>query len=58
MKNVIKNKNFWFPQKLYETRKKISRRNYSSQEDIQIYFRALFVRTRTFRFNYKKLYQK
>ena len=51
MKNFIKNKDFWFPKKLYEIRKKKSRQICSSQEDIQIYFRALFYRTSSFCFN-------
>ena len=44
MKNVIKNRNVWFPKKIYEMRKKFSKQNYSSQEDIQIYIRPFFVR--------------
>ena len=44
--------------KLYVIRKKISGQNCPSQEDVQIYFRALFDRTRRFRFNCEKLYQK
>ena len=39
-------------------RESIYRQNGSSQEDIQIYFRTLFDRTGSFRFNCKKRYQK
>ena len=35
MKNVIKNKNFWFLKKLYEIRKKCFGKNIPSQEDIK-----------------------
>ena len=41
--------------KLYVMRNKSSRRNGSSQEDIQIYLRTLFDRTRSFRFNCKNV---
>ena len=58
MKNVAENKNLWFLKKTIRDTKKFYRQNYSSQEDIQIYFRALFDRTRGFRFNCKKCYQK
>ena len=55
MKNVIKYKIFSFSSKLYKIRKKCYKQNYSSQEDIQIYLRALFDRTRSFRLNGKTL---
>ena len=58
MKNVIKNKNFWFLKKLYEIWWKFSRQNCSSQEEMQISRRALFDWTSSFRFNCKKRFQK
>ena len=50
MKNVIKNKNFWFQKRLYEIRKKSCRQNRSFQEDMQN-LRHFFDRIRSFRFN-------
>ena len=43
---------------IYQVRKKLVIQNCSSQEDTQIHFRELFDRTRSFRFNCKKRYQK
>ena len=54
MRNVIKNKNFELPKKLYEIREKLCKLNCLCQVDVQIYFRALFNQTRCFRFNCKK----
>ena len=53
MNTVIKYKHFWFLKNLYESRKKFSWQNYSSQEDSPIHFRALFNRTPSFRSNWK-----
>ena len=47
MKNVIKNKNFWFQKKLYEVRKKFSRQNCSFQKDIQIYLLTYLIYSHT-----------
>ena len=40
MKNFIKTRNFWFPKKVYEIRKKGLEQNCLSQEDIQMHFRT------------------
>ena len=53
---LLKIKTFGF-QENYTIRKKHSTQNFSSQEDIQIYFRALSDRTLSFRFNCKKRYK-
>ena len=58
MKNVIKNKTFWFPKKLYNTRKKCRGPNCSFHEDVQIYLRPVLDRARIFRSVRKKHYQK
>ena len=42
MKNVIENRKFWIPKRLYEIQEKFSIQNCPSVEDIQIYFRTLF----------------
>ena len=57
MKNVIKNKNFWFTKKLYGIRKKCWGQICSSQEDIQIFSGLFLNRTRSCRFNCNKRYQ-
>ena len=55
MKNIIINKNFRFPKKLYEIRKRYSGQNCLSQEDIQIYFKSFRDRTCSFRFIVKNV---
>ena len=53
MKNIIKNRNFCLPKKLYKMWKKYWGQSYSSQEDIKIHLKALFDRTPNFRFSCK-----
>ena len=54
MENFIKNKNFSFPKKIYEIRKKCWEQNCSSLENIQIYYGLFFDPTTSFCFNYNK----
>ena len=58
MKNLIESKKFSFPKKLRDTKNTSGAFNYLSQEDIQIYLRALFDQTRSFRFHCKKTLSK
>ena len=58
MKNVIKNKYFWFPKEIYERRRKCLGQNCSPLKDIQINHRLFFSRRHGFRFNRKKRNQK
>ena len=55
VKNGIKNKNLWFLTKIYEIRKKFYRQNYLSQNDIQIYLRALLIGHVLFVLNVKNI---
>ena len=58
MKNVIKNRNCWFPKEPYEIRKKYTGQNCSPQEDVQVYTRLFFDWICSLRFNSKKRYKK
>ena len=58
MKNVINNKYFWFPKKLYKIRKTCQKENCLSQGDIQIYLRLFSDRARSFHYNRNKFYKK